>query len=124
MAATEVAGGVVYVKADGIQLSAEGTVTVMFSKEKREGKAAMDGRVVRSRTPLVPYVEGTYYLTASTDIEALEAIETADVKVELASGKTGTLRNAYACGEAEVDSSAGTFKLRFEGSAGIWDNEA
>lgn len=119
-AATNV-GGTVYFKAGGKTLSAEGSITVDLSAFEREEKVGMDGEVHFTETPVAPFVEGTFYLNKSADPNEIAAMVDVTVKVELGSGRTGTLRNAFNTGRLPIDTAAGTFNGKWIGKQGVWD---
>ncbi len=110
--------GTAYVKADGVQYTLAGRLTVSPSNTEREGLAGLSGPAGYKETPRIPFVEGDVHTTADLKIADLEQITDATIKVELANGKIYLLREAWCTSALEIDASEGTVGVRFEGMEG------
>ncbi len=110
--------GTAYVKVDGKQCTLEGSLTVSINELTREGKAGLSGVAGYTETAHVPYIEGTFYTTDEFSMTELSQITNATVTVELATGKSYLLNNAWQSGDLEEDEAAGTCTVRFEGMSG------
>lgn len=106
--------GVVFVKADGIQMSVAGSVTSSPFGEEREMLVGLSGPVGYKEMPRVPFLEVEIYDDAGTDLEALHALTDATVQAELANGKTHIYRNATSVTPPELNVSEGTTTMRWE----------
>jgi len=115
-------GGVSFVSAEGRNiLLGQGTHTVSLMEREREGVAASGGGgagyIERGR---VPFIEIEGLSEQGLDMDWLQGITDAVVVSELANGKIAELRNAWVAGPIDVDVTAGTFGVRFEGLSGDW----
>lgn len=110
--------GTAFVKADGAQYTLAGSLTVSIDAAEREGLAGLSGVAGYKETPVVPFIEGEFFLTEGLSLEDVEAMTDVTVTAELANGKTYVLRNAWASGKREANASEGTATIRFEGMSG------
>jgi len=113
-------GGNVTVRCDADMISAEGAITCMFDEYSHTMARAADGTPYGTESYAVGFVDGTFVHTKSLDLAKLNKLRGATITVVLASGRSGTLREALLVSASEVDSSKGTVKLRWEG-VGAWD---
>jgi len=115
-------GGVSFVSAAGRNiLLGQGTHTVSLMEREREGIAASGGGgagyVERGR---IPFIEIEGLSERGLDMDWLQDLTDVTVVSELANGRIATLRNAWVAGPIDVDVTAGTLGVRFEGMAGEW----
>ena len=107
-------------KIDGkLYQAGDGAFTFSVGGLKREAKLSSSGVAGFIAKPVVPSCEGELILSKDLDISALQAIENATVTIELYSGKSFILHEAYYCGgDAGEGSTEGTYKVKFEGKTG------
>lgn len=107
-------GGIIFIKADGVQYQAKGSWTYNFGKAKREGIVGSDKVHGYKEMPQIPFVEGA--ITDSGDISAEQLLDLTDVTVtlELANGKVGVWRNAWFAGDGNITTEEGEIAARFE----------
>ena len=107
--------GTAYVKVDGEQYTLGGSFSVSPATVIREGVTGLSGPAGWTETPRVPFVEGDGLTTEGFSAKKLEGIRNATVTVELVSGRTYVLNEAWQAGDITIDTAAGTVSLRFEG---------
>lgn len=111
-------GGVFYLRIDGsLYQAGDGAFTFSLGGIKREAKLSSSGVAGFIAKPLVPFLEGELILSKELDIVALKAAENVTATLDLYSGKTFILKEAFFVGEGEA-STDGTLKIRFEGKSG------
>lgn len=108
--------GTVYIKVDGTQLTATGSVEAPLSKVERETIAPG----YYNETDRVPFLNCDVVFTSKFDIKLLTERDDLTVTAELKSGRTYVLKSAYLIGETNVDASEGTVSLEFNGADGDW----
>ncbi|MEH6478369.1 MAG: phage tail tube protein, partial [Sneathiella sp.] len=96
-------GGTVYIKFDGKQLTLGGSMTAMLDDSEREGVAGLSGVVGFNEKPVVPYIEGEFFMPDETSMDEIRDITSATITVELANGKVGTLSEAWNKSANEID---------------------
>lgn len=112
--------GVCYVKVDGEQLELEGSLTCSLDFSEKEGLAGLSGVAGYKETPVVPYIEGDFFVPPGFPLAKLRDLTDATITAELANGMTGVLSGAWLAGKVEVDAAEGKAKLKFEGVKGEW----
>ena len=111
-------GGICHLKIQGKQYTAgDGEFSFSVGGLKREAKLSSSGVAGFVAKPQVPFVEGELILTRELDVAELFGVEDATLTLELYSGKTVVIHNAYFAGDGE-GSTNGTLKVRFEGLKG------
>lgn len=108
-------GGIIFVKADGVQYKAKGSWTYNLGKLKNEGIAGVDGVHGYKSMPQVPFIEGTITDSGDMSLEKLLDIKDATITLELANNKVITLSKAWFAGEGDVSTEEGEIAARFEG---------
>ncbi|MEP3246250.1 MAG: phage tail tube protein [Sneathiella sp.] len=112
-------GGTAYVKFDGKQVSLAGSITIQLDNVEREGVTGLSGVVGYNEKPIVPFVEGEFFMPEDMSMDEIRDITNATITVELANGKVGTLSQAWNKSANEVDGDS-KFTTRFEGMKGEW----
>jgi hypothetical protein len=113
--------GIAFIRAGSKQLSAKGSLNVKLQDYERSVEVDALGGVHVTKKVAVCYVDGTFYLRDSDETKDIEAqAENVAVTVQMASGRTGTLRDGTLVGEIVVNTEEGTFNARWEG-VGAWD---
>jgi hypothetical protein len=108
-------GGVIFIKADGVQYRAKGSWTYNLGKLKKEGIVGADGMHGYKAMPQVPFIEGAITDDSEISVEKLLELDGATVTLELANGKVISLSNAWFAGEGNVSTEEGEIEARFEG---------
>lgn len=108
-------GGIIFIKADGVQYRAKGSWTYNLGKLKKEGISGADGMHGYKAMPQVPYIEGTITDDSEISLEQLLEMDDATVTLELANGKVISLSKAWFAGEGNVSTEEGEIEARFEG---------
>lgn len=108
-------GGVLFLRIDGTQYAARGNFTVMPSTVQRESIAGQDGVHGYTEKPIVPSIKGDLTTVPGLSVEALEAITSSTVMVQLANGKVYVLRQAWTKSAFEIDTSEGKLGIEMQG---------
>lgn len=115
MANTNRRAGVLYLRIDGVQYDARGSYTYSLGPPKREAIVGADGVHGYREMPQVPYVEGEITDARDLDLAALQALTESTLTLELASGKSVVLRDAWYAADGTVGTEQGNVQVRFEG---------
>jgi hypothetical protein len=118
MASKNRRAGLLSIKLNGEVLDAVGNFDYSLGTPKREAIVGADRVHGFKETQQVPYVEGEITDRSGLDLRALFSTEAATVTLELGSGKTFLLREAWYAGDAKVSSETGAVAVRFEGLSG------
>lgn len=110
--------GTAFVKADGVQFTLAGSMTVVIDEREREMLSGLGGVAGYKETLMPPKIEGEFFLTADLSMEDIGNITDATVTAELANGRTYLIRNAVATGRRELNAAEGTVQITFEGLGG------
>ncbi|MGE4292392.1 MAG: phage tail tube protein [Desulfovibrio sp.] len=111
-------GGIIYLRINGELFQAKGDFTYNLGKNKREGKMASDGRPVGyTETPQIPFIEGEIQDNSDFDLASFVELDGVTVTLELANGKTISLRDAWYASEGTGNTSEGNIGCRFEGKS-------
>lgn len=111
----EAIGGIATVRANGQQYALRGDFVVSPSRIQRTGQAGMDGVHGFTATHRVPFIAGTLSTLADLSLEDLEALDDATVQADLLNGKSYVLRNAWTTAAFEINTSAGSVAVKWEG---------
>ena len=115
MANTNRRSGTIYLKIDGTQYDARGSYTYSLGPPKREAIVGPDGVHGYKEMPQVPYVEGEIVDARDLDLAALQGLTESTVTLELATGKTVVLRDAWYAADGTVGTEDANVQVRFEG---------
>ena len=107
--------GVLYLRIDGVQYDARGSYTYSLGPPKREAIVGADGVHGYREMPQVPYVEGEITDARDLDVAALQGLTESTLTLELASGKSVVLRDAWYAADGTVTTEQGAVQVRFEG---------
>lgn len=107
--------GIIYLKVDGRIYDAKGNFTFNLGKHKREGIAGADKVHGFKEAVQVPFIEGEITDKSDLDLATLQNIEDATVTLELATGKTVVLKQAWYAADGDVGTEEGNIQVRFEG---------
>jgi len=111
-------GGIFHLRIDTkLYQAGEGAFTFSPGGIKREAKLSSSGVAGFTAKPIVPFVDGELILSKELEISDLQKADNVTVTLDLYSGKTFILREAFFVGEGEA-STDGTLKIRFEGKTG------
>ena len=113
--AAQAIGGLATVRADGRQYALRGDFVISPSPTERTGVAGMDGTHGFTEMHRVQFISGTISTTQDLSIEDLAAITDATVQADLVNGKSYVLRQAWTKSAFEINSTAGTIAVRWEG---------
>lgn len=111
-------GGIIYLKVNGGLYSAKGNFTYNLGKGKRDAIVGADGIHGYKEVPQIPFIEGEITDNVNVDLAALATTENATVTLELANGKTISLREAWFAGEGTGNTDEGNIGVRFEAISG------
>lgn len=106
--------GRIYFRVDGVQYDAKGEFTYNLGQDKREAIVGADGVHGYKETPQVAFVEGAITDSADLDLDALSLSDNVTVTLELVTGKTIVLANAWFAGEGSVKTGEAEISVRFE----------
>lgn len=108
-------GGIIIVKANGVQYQAKGSFTYRLSVPKKEAVVGSDSVHGYKEVPVVGFIEGTITDAADLDLEALQRTTGATVTANLANGKTIGCKDAYYAADGDGTTEEGEIQFRFEG---------
>lgn len=106
--------GRVYLKVDGTQYDAKGDFSYNLGNDKREAIVGADGIHGYKETPQVAFIEGAITDAPELDLDKLTQADNITVTLELVTGKTIVLANAWFAGEGGVTTGEGEIAVRFE----------
>lgn len=106
--------GRIYFKVDGAQYDAKGSYSYNLGVDKRDALVGSDGIHGYKEMPQVAYVEGVITDGSEVDVAALAKLDGVTVTLELVSGKTIVLSDAWFAGEGTVTTEEGEVAVRFE----------
>lgn len=106
--------GRVYLKIDGTQYDAKGDFSYNLGNDKRDAIVGADGIHGYKETPQVAFIEGAVTDAPELDLDKLTQADNITVTLELVTGKTIVLPNAWFAGEGGVTTSEGEIAVRFE----------
>jgi hypothetical protein len=107
--------GILYLKIDGEIQDAKGNFTYNLGGPKREGIAGADTVHGFKEAVQVPYIEGEITDKSTLDLKKLINIEDATITLELATGKTVVLKQAWYAADGDAQTEEGNIQVRFEG---------
>jgi len=113
--AVQAIGGLATVRADGQQYALRGDFVVSPSPTERTGVAGMDGTHGFTEAHRVQFISGTISTTPDLSIEDLQNVTEATVQADLINGRSYVLRQAWTKSAFEINTSAGTIAVRWEG---------
>lgn len=106
--------GRVYLKVDGTQYDAKGDFSYNLGNDKREAIVGADGIHGYKETPQVAFIEGAITDAPELDLDKLTQADNITVTLELVTGKTIVLANAWFASEGGVTTGEGEIAVRFE----------
>lgn len=109
--------GTCYIKADGAQLSVEGSVEFPLNSVTRETKIGSTGVVGYSEVDAAPYIKASVFLQPDFPTSMLDSTDMT-ITAELANGWVYTLNGAWLEGDIAGNASDGTTSLEFHGLSG------
>ena len=115
--------GTLWVKVNGRQISAQGSMTCPFYTKPRTTQLDTNGKAVNyTEEPIAPYISGTFYTTGLTDddIREISESDTLTVTAAFKDGASYTVSDGWLAGESEINLDEATVPLRFEGMEGTW----
>lgn len=110
--------GRIYFKVNGVQYMARGNFMYSLGGVKREPVIGEDGVHGFDETPIEAFIEGDITHPDNMDEEALNAFENDTVTLDLATGKTVMIPNAFNGSDHQSNASEGMSKVRFVGKRG------
>lgn len=112
--------GICYIKVDGEQLDAKGSIECPITDNSREAVMGLSGVAGYKETARTPYVKGSFIFTPGFPLSKLNEGTDMTVTAELANGKVYTLSGAFLVGEPAAKGDDGEVELEFNGIKGIW----
>jgi hypothetical protein len=108
-------GGVIFLKVGSTLYDAKGSFTYNLGKYKREAVLGQSKTLGYKEIPQIAFIEGS--ITDSEDLDLKQLVETKDLTItlELANGKTVSLRDAWFAADGNVTTEEGEIEVRFEG---------
>ena len=106
--------GRVFLKVDGALFDAKGSFSYNLGQDKRDGIVGADGIHGYKETPQIPYIEGAITDRGDLDLEKVCLQDNVTVTLELVSGKTIVLSNAWFAGEGAVTTEEAEITVRWE----------
>lgn len=116
--AARAAGGIIVVRANGVQLRAKGDWTYNDGTPMREAVVGSDSVHGFKEAPRVAFIQGAITDVGDVDVRALKRMTGATITLDLANGKTFVLSDAWFAGEGDVSTGEGEIAVRFEGVSG------
>lgn len=107
--------GTAQITVDGNSYMLEGSAKWSPSTVKRDTLMGMDGYHGVKETPVPGSISGTFRDSGSMTVATFNAMTNSTIVLQLANGKTVVGRNMACVDAQEVDSTEGTFDLKFEG---------
>jgi hypothetical protein len=108
-------GGLIFLKVDGRRYQAKGSFTCNLGVPKREAIVGTDGVHGYKEIPQPCYIEGEITDHQDLRLVDLATVQNATVTLELATGKSVVLRNAWFAGGGDLQTEEGNIGVRFEG---------
>lgn len=108
--------GLITLKTGGVVQDAKGEFTYNLGVPKREAIIGADGVHGYKETPQVPFIEGAITDRGTLDLEALVKGKGLTITLELANGKTISLRGAWYAGDGNGTTGEGEIQVRWEGA--------
>ncbi|WP_407529435.1 phage tail tube protein [Methylobacterium oryzisoli] len=109
-------GGTAVVRANGQQYPLKGDFVVSPSPTQRTGVAGMDGVHGYTEAYRLPFIAGTLSTLGELSIEELANITDATVQADLNNGRSYVLHEAFTTSAFEINTSAGSVAIRWEGT--------
>lgn len=106
--------GVIFLKVAGKQLDAKGNFTYNLGTPKREAIIGADGIHGYKETPQVAFIEGEVTDSKALNLKDLTEMDGETVTLELASGKTVVLSQAWFAGDGTGNTDEANIGIRFE----------
>ena len=110
-------GGVAYLKVDGTQYALKGNLTISPDMFARTGVAGMDGVHGYTEQPRVPEITADLSDLGGMSLQQLRAVCNSTVTIELRTGKTYILRNAWTADATELNGVEGSATVKWQGMA-------
>lgn len=111
---TSLRGGIIKLKIDGRTYAAKGAFDYSLGLPKQEAIVGSDGIHGPKSMPQVAYIEGKITDNFDLDLTTLATLRNVTVILELASGKSVVLRQAWYAGEGKANTEEGEIDVRFE----------
>ena len=108
-------GGTATVLANGKPYPLRGSFIVSPSPSERTGVAGMDGVHGFTEQERVPFISGVLSTLSTLTVAELDAMTGVTVQCDLANGKSYVLSRAWTHSAHEIDTSAGSVAVRWEG---------
>lgn len=109
--------GLIQLKTGGVIQDAKGEFSYNLGIPIREPIVGADGVHGFKETPQPPMIEGVITDRGSLDLEALVKGKDQTVTLELANGKTISLRSAYYAGDGTVTTGEAEIKVKWVGKS-------
>jgi hypothetical protein len=106
----------IQLQANGEVQDAKGSFSYYLGTPKREAIMGSDAFHGFKETPQVAYIEGEITDRGTLDVKAAATLTDGTINLNLASGKTVVLHDAYAAGEWKAQTDEGNITVRWEGS--------
>jgi len=107
-------GGILFIKANGVQLQVKGNWTWNLGVDRKEAVVGADGVHGYKQMPRAPFIEGAITDKQDLDVAALQGLTDATIVAELANGKVLSFNDAWAAGDWDQTSEEGEIAGRFE----------
>jgi len=107
--------GIIYLKVDGEVFDAKGNFTYNLGNPKREGIPGADRVHGYMEKVQVPFIEGEITDSQTLDLGRLQNITDATVTLELSTGQTVILKEAWYSADGDGNTEEGNIQVRFEG---------
>jgi len=111
-------GGKLFIRVGSNSIVVAGEWTCQPGYDLRTGQTGPNGPTGFTQTGQMPSLEGEGTFRPGTDIKTLLDVDNATVTAELANGQLFILSEAWQAGTGEVNLTAGTIKLKYEGMRG------
>jgi hypothetical protein len=109
--------GIIFLKIDGEGMDAKGNFTYNLGKPERETILGADVVHGFSEKVQESYIEGEITDRLTLDLEKLVTADDIEVTLEVANGKTISLREAWYAGKGDVQTEQANIQVKFVGKS-------
>jgi hypothetical protein len=111
--------GTLFFKIDGTQYPAKGKFTYSTLTTEKTGVVGVDGPHGYKEVPVLPFIKGTITDMGKLSLSQLQNIKKSVITLELANGKTVTLRDSWLEGKAEANADEAEVEVEFRGMSAL-----
>ena len=110
-------GGIIWLKANGVQWDAKGNFTTNVGANKVDSIMGADRRHGTKETPQAAFIEGEITKGQGLKIRDVVSMRGANITIQFGDGTVFMLNNADYTGDGNYMTEEGNLKIRFEGDS-------